>query len=290
MSISVTVSGTGGVGVTASGSGAVGVTVGGGRGPQGPAGSGGTGGGASSWDDLTGKPATFAPSAHAGSHATGGSDPLTLAIGQITGLQTALDGKQAAGSYAAANHGHAATAITFDPTGLNNITTATVQAALAEVDADLEERISATQFSGLFSTGLTVVGGIVSVLFGTTSTTVCVGNDSRLSDSRTPTAGSVTDTSITSSGLSASSINWGGIAAWAPSTAYAKGDLVEYLGVAYRRTAAGTSGTTFSASNWQQVTPTVFVASQITSGTLGVDRLPARARVASRVYLWSSFR
>jgi Collagen triple helix repeat (20 copies) len=39
------------------------------------------------WADLTGKPATFAPSAH--SHA----------IADVTGLQTALDGKQASGAY-----------------------------------------------------------------------------------------------------------------------------------------------------------------------------------------------
>lgn len=41
-------------------------------GPQGPA-------GASTWDELTGKPSTFAPSAHKSSHATGGSDALTPA-------------------------------------------------------------------------------------------------------------------------------------------------------------------------------------------------------------------
>jgi hypothetical protein len=55
--------------------------------------------GVSSWNDLTGKPSTFAPSAHASSHDALGSDPVTLAIGQVNGLQTALDGKQAAGSY-----------------------------------------------------------------------------------------------------------------------------------------------------------------------------------------------
>lgn len=47
------------------------------------------------WSQLTGIPSTFAPSAHASSHAAAGSDPLTLSIGQITGLQTALDGKLA---------------------------------------------------------------------------------------------------------------------------------------------------------------------------------------------------
>jgi hypothetical protein len=41
------------------------------QGPQGPPGSGG---GASSWDELSGKPSAFPPSAHAESHADGGAD------------------------------------------------------------------------------------------------------------------------------------------------------------------------------------------------------------------------
>ena len=49
--------------------------------------SGGGGGGSSAWVDITGKPATFPPDAH--SHT----------IANVTGLQAALDGKQAAGSY-----------------------------------------------------------------------------------------------------------------------------------------------------------------------------------------------
>lgn len=44
-------------------------------GPQGPAGAPG----ASTWDELEGKPSTFTPSAHKTSHATGGSDALTPA-------------------------------------------------------------------------------------------------------------------------------------------------------------------------------------------------------------------
>lgn len=54
------------------------------------------------WAGLSGKPTTFTPSAH--SHI----------IGDVTGLQTALDGKQAAGSYAASVHTH----VIADVTGL----------------------------------------------------------------------------------------------------------------------------------------------------------------------------
>lgn len=50
---------------------------------------GGGGGGDPAWDDVTGKPSTFPPSSH------------THVIDDVTGLQTALDGKQASGSYLA---------------------------------------------------------------------------------------------------------------------------------------------------------------------------------------------
>lgn len=46
------------------------------------------------WGNLAGKPSTFAPSAH------------NHTIAEVTGLQTALDGKQAAGSYSVTGHGH----------------------------------------------------------------------------------------------------------------------------------------------------------------------------------------
>jgi hypothetical protein len=46
------------------------------------------------WDKVSATaPATYAPSAHAGSHASAGSDPLTLAQSQVTGLVGALTGK-----------------------------------------------------------------------------------------------------------------------------------------------------------------------------------------------------
>lgn len=98
------------------------------------------------------------PSAHASSHASGGADPITPAnigaatdththaVADVTGLQAALDGKQASGSYAAASHQHDAADISSGTLAIARIPT------------------------------------------GTTSTTVCVGNDSRLSDPRTPTS------------------------------------------------------------------------------------------------------
>jgi hypothetical protein len=86
------------------------------EGPQGPPGTGG--GGAVAWGDITGKPTTFAPASHSTNHELAGSDPINVTglpgvladpqepadhvhpIADVTGLQTALDGK------AAVTHAH----------------------------------------------------------------------------------------------------------------------------------------------------------------------------------------
>lgn len=133
---------------------------------------------ASSGDaEILNKPTTFSPSAHASSHGTAGSDPVSVAISQVTGLQTALDGKQASGSYAAASHAH------------GNITNAGA--------------IGSTS-------GLPVVTGASGVLqagaFGSSAGEVCQGNDARLSDSRTPTAHKASHASGGSDALSAADI------------------------------------------------------------------------------------
>jgi len=59
------------------------------------------------WAEITSKPTTFAPSAH------------THSVSDVTGLQTALDGKQASGSYAASTHSHAISDVTGLQTALD---------------------------------------------------------------------------------------------------------------------------------------------------------------------------
>lgn len=81
------------------------------------------------------------------------------------------------------------------------------------------------------------------------------------SKSLTLPSGVVSNSNIAPAGLDTSVLNWSAIAEWQPSTAYAKGALVSYLGVGYRRSAAGTSGTTFNTANWQQITPTTTIPS-----------------------------
>jgi hypothetical protein len=83
------------------------------------------------------------PAAHASSHATGGTDAITpVAIGaaptshthavaDVNGLQTALDGKQAAGSYANATHTHSAADINSGTLDLARIPTGTTSSTVA---------------------------------------------------------------------------------------------------------------------------------------------------------------
>lgn len=58
------------------------------------------------WSKIAGVPTVFSPTVHGSRHAAAGSDPLTLTVGQVTGLQPALDGK------AATSHTQAAGTIT----------------------------------------------------------------------------------------------------------------------------------------------------------------------------------
>ena len=53
-------------------------------------GSAGGGGGSVAWTDITGKPSTFAPSAHATNHGSAGSDPVSLNASQVTAGTLAL--------------------------------------------------------------------------------------------------------------------------------------------------------------------------------------------------------
>lgn len=127
-------------------------------------------GGSSAWADITGKPSTFAPSAHKTSHATGGSDALTATdIGA-----------------AAASHAHAWSDIasgvpsTFPPSshshgnlsndGLVNGNTASGQIVVTTTGGALttSATISSSAVSGL--------GGAATLNVGTTAGTVAAGD------------------------------------------------------------------------------------------------------------------
>jgi hypothetical protein len=138
--------------------------------PQTP--SGGGGGGVTSYNDLTDVPSTFPPEAH------------THAIADTTGLQASLDGKQAAGSYAESAHTHAIS----DTTGLQTALDGKASSSHTHASADITSGTLAIARIPTGTTSSTVALGNHTHTFGTTSGTFCQGNDSRLSDARTPTA------------------------------------------------------------------------------------------------------
>lgn len=177
------------------------------------------------------------PTAHSSTHAAGGTDPLALAISQITNLQTALDGKQASGSYAAASHTHTAGQVSglasvatsgsyVDLTNKPTIPAATTSAAdlvagtLADarlsanvvltVDARLTNARTPTSHThgNLTNAGaigttsgvpiITTASGVLAAgTFGTAAGSFCQGNDARLSDARPPTTHTHTASQIT---------------------------------------------------------------------------------------------
>lgn len=136
------------------------------------------------WTDVTGKPSTFSPSAHASSHGSLGSDPVTLAIGQVTSLQASLDAKA---PLEGPTFTGTVSGVTKTMVGLGNVDNtsdaskpvSTLQAAAdAAVQAYAVQRANHTGSQSY--TTITGLGGAATLSVGTTSGTVAAGDDSRI--------------------------------------------------------------------------------------------------------------
>lgn len=135
------------------------------------------------WDDVTSKPASFTPSTHASSHHTGGGDAIAPAdIGA-----------------AASSHTHNASDIT---SGLATVATTgaysdlsgtpTLGTAAASATSDFAAASHSHAAADITSGTL----DIARIPTGSTSSTVCIGDDARLSDNRDPnshTHGNITN-------------------------------------------------------------------------------------------------
>jgi hypothetical protein len=120
----------------------VSASAGGGIGPQGPSGDAGGGGGATLSDATPLAPGA----ASAGTAATASRSDhrhSAPAIGDISGLQAAIDGKQASGSYAAASHTHISSQISDFDTAVAAAAPATTNAGLLTSGTLSDARLSA---------------------------------------------------------------------------------------------------------------------------------------------------
>jgi hypothetical protein len=230
--------------------------------------------GTTTWAGITGKPSTFAPSAHAASHASGGSDAVSLNTSQVqTGgepgtlaaLNNLVDSLNEANAWddARANviecadrsHTHAAGDIATGTIATARLGSGTASASTylrgdqtwaAISTYTLPAATTSTLGGVIVGTGLGVTSGTVSVTYGTTSGTACQGNDSRLTNTRTPTDGTVTTAKIVDANVTVAKLSATGTAS---SSTFLRGDGAW--------AAAGSTS-----------------ASDLTSGTLPEGRLP----------------
>jgi len=180
--------------------------------------------------------AAATPPLHASTHATGGTDPVTLDVSQVTNLTSILSGKVnttrqiiagpalTGGGDLSANRtlsvlfgSSNSTACIGDDLRLSDARTALAHAATHAAAGSDPITLAQSQVTGLVAslaakalgattmtagTGLTGGGDLsanrtFTVAYGVTSSTACVGNDARLSDARIPTGSALGDLSGT---------------------------------------------------------------------------------------------
>jgi len=180
--------------------------------------------------------AAVTPPLHASTHATGGTDPVTLDVSQVTNLTSILSGKVnttrqiiagpalTGGGDLSANRTLSvlfgtsnASACIGDDSRLSDARTPTAHAAshgsagsdpitvaqsqVTSLVSDLAAKVPSTR-QVIAGTGLTGGGDLsanrtFTVSYGTSSSTACVGNDARLTDSRAPNGSATGDLSGT---------------------------------------------------------------------------------------------
>jgi len=224
------------------------------------------------WAQVTGKPSTFAPTiGSTASTAVAGNDARLTdartptahnhAVADVTGLQTALDGKQAAGSYATSSDlttGLAGKAAASHTHPVANISDSTVigRALVAAADAAAARTAigAGTSALTLGTTSTTAKAGdyapawaevtskptTFAPAIGTTATTAVAGNDARLTDARAPLAHTHTVAQISDSTATGRSVVTAADAAAARTA----------IGAGTSSVVVGTGATNAKAGNW----------------------------------------
>lgn len=191
------------------------------------------------WADITGKPSTFTPSTHAATHAAAGSDPVTLTSAQISDLtetvQDIVGAFIVAGTNVTVTYNDTANTFTInataggggstDPEIVRDVIGAAMVAGsgiqITVNDAGDTITIASTAVlptrQVIAGTGLNGGGDLsadrtLSVAYGTTAGSAAQGNDSRLSNARTPTAHASTHASGGSDPLAVTNLGVGSLA------------------------------------------------------------------------------
>lgn len=245
----------------------------------GPPGPPGEVAGSVDWANVTGKPSTFTPSAHASSHASTGSDAITIAQSQVTSLVTDL----AAKASKSANLSDLASASSARTNlGLGGAAVLNVGTTAGTVSAGDDSRITgAAQKASNLSDLASASTARTNLGLGTSATLnvpaagdaasgeVVKGNDSRLSDARTPTSHTHPLSQLTQSSATSGQVaTWNGTA-WAPATPTT--GTVTSVSVT---TSNGVSGTVATATSTPAITlslgaitPTSVAASGTVTGS-----------------------
>lgn len=279
------------------------------QGPTGPAGSGGV----TSFNTLTGA-VTFAvvggTLATAGNTITltvvggtgavssvaGRTGDVVLAVADVTGLQAALDGK------AAASHTHALSSLTQSGATAGQVVAwdGSAWAAATPTTYTLPNATASTLGGVIVGSGLSVSSGTVSanvtsVAGRTGAVTIAAADVSGLGGAATLNVGNAAGTVAAgdhthsqlhdrSHAITSSSDHTA--TAWRVFYSNGSGVVTELsLGSAGQ---ALLSNGASAAPSWGSAGSNS--ASDLTTGTLGFQRLPARVRASANLYLWSSFR
>lgn len=224
------------------------------------------------WTDITGRPATFTPASHSQAWSTITSTPSTLSGYGITDAVGSSDSRLT-DSRTPTSHVHG---------NINN----------AGAIGSTSGQIVVTTINGVLTTAATIASTAVSGLptAGTASTNYCAGNDSRLSDSRSPTSHASTHASGGADAISIAASQVSGLAAVATSGNYSSLTSLPTLGTAAssstsdfaaashthalsaltQSSAASGQVATWNGTAWAPATPTPATtsASSLTSGTL----------------------